>query len=308
MEPIVYIDRTTSAKKIEKVYGEKWLTRLYGEGCSSSLSRRGLLALAAKSSCFSRLYGLWQKLPWTAARIKPFIAKYDVDVSEFLLPVERFTSFNDFFVRKLKPESRTFDPRDDVAIIPADGRYLFFDNISSCDGFIVKGKKFCLKEFLGNELLAKEYQQGSMVIARLCPSDYHRFHLPCSGTLDEHSLINGYLYSVNPIALKQNIDIFSQNKRTITALQTKHFGKVLYVAVGATNVGSITHTYMPDQYCKKGSEMGYFSFGGSSLVLLFPQGSINFDADLLAATHDGYEIKCLMGQTMGRSSGKAKSK
>ena len=188
-----------------------------------------------------------------------------------------------------------------MAIIPADGRYLFYANIAACTGFLIKGQKFKLKEFLCCEELAHEYKEACMVIARLCPSDYHRFHFPCDCLPASPVAINGLLYSVNPMAIKQNIKIFSENKRSLTILATKAFGKVLYIEVGATNVGTIEQIYTAHQPYAKGAEKGFFSFGGSSLVLLFPKGCIQFDQDLLAASQMGLEIKCLMGQSMGKS-------
>src|SRR5262249_52241525 len=110
----------------------------------------------------------------------------------------------------------------------------------------------------------------------------------------------GNLYSVNPAAIKKNIDIFAENKRTLCILDSPDFGKVLFMEVGATCVGTIHETYTPGKWTPKGSEKGYFSFGGSSLILFFQPGKIQFDADLLAASAKHIEIKCLMGQSMGK--------
>jgi len=236
-------------------------------------------------------------MPWTKAKIKPFLNEYHVNSSEFLKSVEQFASFNDFFIRKLKPEVRPLAPSS--AIIPADGRYWFYPDVSTANDFIVKGKKFDLAKLLRSDALAEQYRKGSMVMARLCPSDYHRFHFPCDGTASESTLINGCLYSVNPYAIKQNIDIFTENKRTLCRFQTEKFGQVLYLDIGATNVGSIHQTYQLNQFQQKGAEKGYFSFGGSALILLFEPNRILFDHDLVEATQKGFEIRCLFGQSLG---------
>src|SRR6202044_707631 len=107
-----------------------------------------------------------------------------------------------------------------------------------------------------NDALAEQFANGSVVLARLCPCDYHRFHFPCDAIPGPAKLINGPLYSVNPIALCKNLSILSENKRMITELETDHFGKVLYIEVGATNVGSIHQTFTPYQRYKKGDEKG----------------------------------------------------
>lgn len=298
---IHYINRISGKIEQEKVYGAKALQFLYGDSWSSKLLGYPIALLAAYIPLISIVYGWLQKSSFSKKKILPFIQTYDVDTSEFLQPWNTFTSFNDFFIRKLKPEARPIAAGKEVAIIPADGRYYVYENIANVNGFVVKGKKFSLTSLLKDEKLASRYNQGSMVMARLCPSDYHRYHFPCGCIPNETKLLNGPLFSVNPIAIRKNIDIFFENKRTLCLLETECFGKVLYLEIGATNVGSIRQTYHPSSFQEKGAEKGFFEFGGSSLILLFEPGKISFDADLLAATKQGIEIRCLMGQSMGTS-------
>lgn len=299
MDPIVYINRETGQKEIEKVYGEKAIKLLYGKDIISRIFGAPLLYVISRIPFFSSLYGLWQKLPCTVRKIKSFIKAFHIDTSEFQDSVSSFRSFNDFFVRKLKPEARPIAGlgNENVATMPADGRYRFFPKINEADGFAVKGQKFDLNALLEDKELAAKYAKGSMVMARLCPSDYHRYHFPCDCVPGPTRVINGWLYSVNPVAIKRNINIFTQNKRTICQLDTKSFGKVLFIEVGATNVGSINQTYEPNQFYPKGAEKGYFAFGASALIMLFEPGKIAFDADLDSSQH--IEIKCLMGQSLG---------
>jgi phosphatidylserine decarboxylase len=101
------------------------------------------------------------------------------------------------------------------------------------------------------------------------------------------------------MALRRNGAILTKNKRSICRLQTEAFGQILYIEVGATNVGSIHQTYTPFVHQEKGAEKGYFSFGASTVLLLFRKQSIQFDSDLLEASQQNLEIKCLMGQRMG---------
>lgn len=298
---IIYIDRQTGEKQVEKVYKGGAVQLFYGDSKLSQFLHFWVLPSLVKFPWFSQAYGYLQKRPSSANRITPFITEFQVDASEFLEPVSSYQSFNDFFIRKLKSEARPIDSNPCSAVIPADGRYYFYADIEKCPGFIVKGKKFTLEALLGSDSLAKEFQGGSMVLARLCPSDYHRFHFPCDCLPGPTHLINGWLYSVNPTAVKKNIHILTQNKRTLCELRTPLFGKVIYMEIGATNVGSIQATYFPDQWQAKGAEKGYFEFGGSALVLLFAKGSIQFDSDLLEATENGIEIRCLIGQSMGKA-------
>lgn len=293
-DSIRYIDRQTGKLEQEKVFGEEAIRFLYGNTLGSLIN-----TLVARIPLVSSIFGGWQKAPWTKRNVIPFIESYRMDPSEFLNPPETFTSFNDFFIRRLKPESRPIEQGEEIAVLPTDARYLFYSNIAQTDGYLVKGKKFSLQSLLRDKELANRYHRGSMVIARLCPTDYHRFHFPLDCIPSSPKLINGALYSVNPIALKKNINIFTENKRTITTLQTDKFGQVLYIEVGATNVGSIHQTYTPGKQHLKGDEKGYFSFGASSIILLFEPNAIQFDDDLLKASQQRIEIRGLMGQSMG---------
>lgn len=297
METITYINRNTGKREVEKVYGQAALNFLYGPGFFNKLIGTPFMYLLSGVPFFSSLVGYYQKRPQSKQKIAPFIQNFHVDPTEFQDPVESFQSFNEFFIRKLKPESRPIATGDNRAVIPADGRYLFIPHIEKAEGFVIKGEKFDLSSLLEDDKLAANYAQGTMVIARLCPSDYHRYHFPCDCIPGETRLINGWLFSVNPVAVKNNIHIFTQNKRTLCKLKTKAFGEVLFLEIGATSVGSIHQTYTPFQSCIKGEEKGYFSFGASSLIVLFPPGSIELDSDLLA--HPFQEIRCLMGQPMG---------
>ncbi|KAG6788874.1 hypothetical protein POTOM_004952 [Populus tomentosa] len=102
------------------------------------------------------------------------------------------------------------------------------------------------------------------------PKDYHRFHSPVSGTIEKFVKIPGCLYTVNPIAVNSKYcNVFTENKREVSIISTAHFGKVAFVAIGATMVGSITFSKKAGDHVKKGDEYGYFSFGGSTVICVF---------------------------------------
>lgn len=297
MDPIVYIDRLTQQMSPEKVYGESFIKAIYGDNCCSKLLRK----IVTHSSFISKIYGFLQKSSFSRKKIEPFIKKFEVDSSEFADPISSYKSFNDFFIRKLAVKARPIVEGKQIAILPADGRYLVYPNLLEVDGFLVKGKKFSLNSFLQDNNLAEMYKDGAMVIARLCPTDYHRYHFPIDCTALYPKKIKGNYDSVNPIALKKKIEIFSENKREITLLKSDFFGEVAFVEVGAVCVGSIHHTFTPMTHVDKGSEKGYFSFGGSTIVLLFEKDRIVFDADLVNASEKKIEVKGLMGQSLGRA-------
>lgn len=174
MKEIYVIDRETGQKQEEKVYGRRYIELLYEPNLFFRLFAGILLPLFCKFPFFSKLYGKLQKRPGSKKKIRPFIEDYNVNTAEFLLPVEEFLSFNDFFIRKLRPSARPITNGNDLAILPTDGRFFAFENIQREEGFFVKGKKFSLEKLLNNSTLAHKYLQGSMVIARLAPVDYHR--------------------------------------------------------------------------------------------------------------------------------------
>lgn len=287
---IPYIERTTGKKQEEKVYGGALVEFLYG----SSKFGAALASFIAYSPWISAAYGFWQKLSLTRKKIAPFIEEYQVDIGEFLNPVESFNSFNDFFIRFLKPEARPLATTD--LIIPADGRYLAY-NFNDSGEVTVKGQTFNIEAFFDDPALAKRYKGGSLLIARLCPSDYHRFHFPTECIPSKPRCIEGALFSVNPLALTKRPSIFWENKRVLTLLKTVTLGTIAYFEIGATNVGAIHHTYKPEHKAAKGEEKGYFSFGGSALLLFFEPGKVTLSQDLIENSKMGIETRCLLGQT-----------
>jgi phosphatidylserine decarboxylase len=232
--------------------------------------------------------------------VLPFIEKYGLNATEFADSPESYQSFNEFFYRKLKPGARPIVPDANAAVFPADGRHLGFPNIDKAEGFFVKGAKFTLEKLCGNRELAKRYQGGAIVLSRLCPVDYHRYHFPVSGTPTQPTLINGALYSVNPLALRKNINFLVENKRAYTEIDSPEFGKVLMFEVGATCVGSFEYTFSPGVPMQKGSEKGYFKFGGSETITLFEAGRITLADDLVEHSKLGRELYARMGDLMGR--------
>jgi phosphatidylserine decarboxylase len=285
--PIRYYHRYKQSMETEQVYGEGWLRFAY-----ENPAGRGLVWLLARRRLFSAYYGWRMDRRYSAQQVIPFIVKYDLDVDEFARSAFDFKTFNEFFWRGLKPEARPIAGDDRVAVLPADGRHLAFPDVDAAEGFYVKGAKFSLGELLGDQALADKFAGGAMLISRLCPVDYHRFHFPVAGIPREPRLINGWLYSVSPVALRRNIRYLVENKRVITQIESPVFGAVAMIEVGATNVGSIKQTHVPDRAVAKGEEKGLFKFGGSCVKL---------DADLVKQSAECIETYARMGDRLGGS-------
>jgi phosphatidylserine decarboxylase len=293
-EPIRYFHRTKQVVETEQVYGEGWLRWTYG----NPLGRLSL-ELLVKRALASAYYGFRMNRPASANAVLPFIVKYDLNVDEFAKSPFVFKSFNDFFYRALKPGARPVADGERVAVMPADGRHLALPNVDAAAGFYAKGQRFDLKAFLGDEALAAKFAGGAMLISRLCPVDYHRFHFPVAGKAGEPRLINGFLYSVSPIALRRNLSYIWQNKRMVTLVESPGFGQVAVCEIGATMVGGIVQTFIPGRAVAKGEEKGLFKFGGSCVITLFQPGKIKFDADLVKPGTEGLEVYARMGERLG---------
>ena len=292
--PIEFFNRRTGRVETEQVFGEGWLRFAY-ENPVGRLS----VWLIARRAVFSKWFGRRMSKPESALRVVPFITQYNLDVDEFAKSPFDYKTFNDFFYRALKPEARPIAGGDDVAVLPADGRHLVFPNIDAAEGFYVKGAKFTVRELLDDEELASRFAGGAMVISRLCPVDYHRFHFPVAGAPRESRLVQGWLYSVSPIALRRRIRYLVENKREVTVVDGSPFGPVAMIEVGATNVGSIRQSFVPGRPVAKGDEKGLFAFGGSCVITLFTRGSIRFDDDLVAQSREQRETYAKMGERLG---------
>ncbi|QTN31846.1 phosphatidylserine decarboxylase [Akkermansiaceae bacterium] len=291
MDSIRYFNRHTGTTETEQVYGESSLRWVYG----NPLGKLSLHTLV-KRAAFSRWYGKRMSKPESAARVGPFIERYGLDPADFADDPSSFRSFNEFFYRKLKPEARPI--AESPIVFPADGRHLGFPDISKIDSFFVKGQIFDLPALLGDSALAGKFAKGSLVLSRLCPVDYHRFHFPAAGTPSETKTIPGPLFSVSPIALAQNLSYLWTNKRTICSLRTEGFGTILILEIGATCVGAIHQTYTPGKPLEKGREKGYFAFGGSSTITIFEPGKVKLSDDLLEHSALQTELYARIGSEM----------
>ncbi|MDR2863439.1 MAG: phosphatidylserine decarboxylase [Puniceicoccales bacterium] len=289
---VVYFNRHANREETEHIYGGGPLRWIY-----ETAPGRLALWLLVRRAIFSKLFGWWMRRPASRARIAPFIREYGLDAHEFEDAPETFRSFDDFFSRRLKPEARPV--ADTPVVFPADGRHLGFQDASNVPVIYAKGQSFDLAALLGDTALAERYRHGTLVCSRLCPVDYHRFHFPLDGTPGAPQLLNGWLYSVNPIALRLNISRLWQNKRWRITLDAGLHGRVTLVVIGATNVGRTTFTYPEGIPAPKAGEMGYFSFGGSFMITLFEAGKIRLSDDLLRETAAGRELYARMGSALG---------
>jgi phosphatidylserine decarboxylase len=242
----------------------------------------------------SWIYGYFQKLSFSKKKIAPFIKEFSLDENSFEKKVEQFKSFNDFFIRKLKKNVRHLDLLENGLICPADGRIRIYPDFEKEELIDVKGRSLNLESLIDEKLPWKG--KTAVVLIRLAPMDYHRFHFPVDGEVVQEKVLKGNLFSVNPLALKKNMSYLFQNKRVVSRLYHLLFHSIYMVEVGATHVGSIKQTYQKTHPFFKGEEKGYFEFGGSFIVLILQNDELHFDEIIVNQTKKGFETIIEMGK------------
>lgn len=291
---IKYYNRKLKKYETEKVAGEKYLNWTYSSPLGMSL-----LQILIKKKLFSKLYGFYCDTSLSTKKIEPFVENFDIDMNLCTKNCSDFKNFNDFFTRELKPFARPIDKSKDSLISLGDGRLLVYENIDLNNVIQVKGITYSLNELIKDTKTASKFKDGTCLVLRLCPTDYHRFHFIDDGICEKTNKIKGDYYSVNPIALSKINKLFCENKREWSLFCTENFGDVLYVEVGATCVGSIIQRYTPNKKISKGEEKGMFKFGGSTVILFFEKDKIKIDDDILLNSKKGIESKVLMGEKIG---------
>lgn len=294
---IKYFNRVTGQNEIEKVYGDWFINFLY---CSIAGQKIGGIFT---NKYFSKAYGSLQDMPYSHKKVRPFIEKFNIPIEDYE-PGSRecgdikdsYQSFNEFFIRKFKFGKRNFVAEANRMPAFAEARYVGFNAIDEKRHYPVKGQYLLAKDLVGNEQVAKIFSGGPLLIARLCPVDYHRYHYPDNGKVLDNFRVPGAYDSVNPLALKYKNQIFIKNERHVSILQTENFGKLAYIEVGAICVGKIVQSHKWNRPFLRGEEKGYFLFGGSTVILLGEKGAWKPSADISANTSKGIETYLHLGQ------------
>ena len=231
--------------------------------------------------------------PASTSEIQGFINFHQLDMSEVLRPTGEFKNFNEFFYRELKPGARPASAANNPKIItsPADCRTVVFNRIDDATRIWVKGREFSIARLLGDTYPedAKRYAGGALGIFRLAPQDYHRFHIPVDGVMGEPKLIEGEYYTVNPMAIRSALDVYGENIRVVVPIDSVAHGRVMVICVGAMMVGSTVITRKAGDTVARAEELGYFKFGGSTILLIFEPAAMKFDDDLTDNARDAVE-------------------
>ena len=247
----------------------------------------------------------------TQFAIRTFVAKYGVNMAEAANPaISSYASFNDFFTRALRPGSR---PLASAAYVcPVDGAISQFGPINGDQIFQAKGHSYSTRALVGGDAtLATLFDGGQFATIYLSPKDYHRIHMPCTGTLTRMIYVPGDLFSVNPATALAVPGLFARNERVVCVFDTAS-GPFVLTLVGATIVGSMATTWhgvvnpprmseirewtyaLGEVELKQGDEMGRFLLG-STVVMLWPRETLQFKEAWEPA------LGVRMGEIMGSS-------
>ncbi len=254
---------------------------------------RIFLKLIFINSFVSKVVGWFMDTKLSCVMIKKFIKSNNIDMSEY--EDKKYTSFNDFFTRKVKVEKRVFDDNKNSLSSPCDSfvtHYKITDDLL----FNVKNSLYSLSSILEDDKLAKKYANGDLIIFRLTPSNYHRYHYFDDGKMLYNKKIKGKFHTVNPIVYDK-YEVFKENTREYSVLKTKRFGKVIYMQVGALLVGKINN-YNKKSFKMK-EEAGYFSYGGSTCILIFEKDTIKINRNILNKSKKNIEVNVKYGEKIG---------
>ncbi len=247
--------------------------------------------------------GLSRTVGWFARRKPPrflldpilrwFCKRYGVDQGEMQAPLSSYPSFVAFFTRPLKTGVRPQDPDPAAATSCADGRVQRTGTIDHGTMIQVKGITYAAEQLIGSAEDAVPFERGSFHVVYLSPGDYHRFHWPWAGTVDQVRHIPGELWPVNEAAVTSVPKLFAVNERVAVLGHTHAGHPFALVPVGALNVGSIRLAFhdlttnrrgddAPECWrfdgvtFERGDECGRFELG-STVVLLLAESAGAFD-------------------------------
>lgn len=228
-----------------------------------------------------------------------YIRKHKIDMSDIDIPAGGFSSFNDFFIRKRSMEC--FDVTYGHLISPCDG-LMSYIRIKGKIVLDIKNTKYTLNDLLEDNELAGQFRDGTALVFRLTPADYHRYCYAANGKVLQHKKIKGRLHCVRPIALR-TVPVFAQNSREYQVLETESFGTVIQMEIGALLVGKIRNSSSSSKrgHVGRGEEKGYFEFGGSTIIMLFKKNKICINENLYKRQNSDGEIPVHMGEFVARA-------
>ena len=243
----------------------------------------------------SSLCGRFLDMPVSKCLIPGFIRKNGICMDEYA--EQDYSCFNEFFYRQIREGARPVsgDPSDLIA--PCDGLLSAY-HVTGDTVIPVKQSMYTIPELLGGDPAADAYTDGICLVFRLCVDNYHRYCYLDDGIKGGNFFIPGELHTVRPIALAA-LPVFVRNCREYTVMETRNFGTVTQIEVGAMLVGKIVN-HMGAGTFRRGEEKGRFEYGGSTIIVLLEKDRAKLPERLFDNTRKGIETKVKMGRTIGK--------
>jgi len=258
-----------------------------------SLPGRLLLRLLVNPTV-SKPFGALMTRPASRLYIKRFVKRNNINMKEY--NEVKYKSFNDFFIRQIKEGARSFPYSKNDLAAPCDGKLTAY-TITDDSVFHIKNSMYDVAGMLQDRSLADEFMGGICLIFRLEPDNYHRYYYIDDGEIVSWKRIDGVLHTVKPIS-NERYNVYAQNTREYTVMQTETYGKAIQMEVGALFVGRIIN-YETSGRVKRGNEKGMFEFGGSTVVMLFQKGQVTIDDSIYVNTQQNKETIVRLGDKIG---------
>lgn len=206
----------------------------------------------------------------------------------------------------LKPYHSDFVAIQKIATSAADCRLVVFNSVAESKKLWIKGKHFTMANLIDDAEKAKIWANSPVASFRLSPQDYHHYHSPVGGTVEWFKELDGTYYGVDPHVTNSKLDNLTSNARTAVCINSPEFGKVLFVPIGAEDVGTVKlcPEIKEGHVLKKGDEIGWFAYGGSNVIVAFEEGKIQWDEDLVEFSKKGLEANLKMGERVGCATSK----
>jgi len=259
-----------------------------------SLPGRIVLRVLVKPA-MSKPIGNFMERRLSATLVRRFVKKNKINMKEY--KDVKYKSFNDFFIREVKEEFRPFSDDVNEIVAPCDGKLTAYP-ITENNAFHIKKSTYDIYSIFQDRALAEEFIGGVCCIFRLTPDDYHRYCFIDDGEIVSYKKIDGVLHTVRPIS-SDRYNVYAQNSREYAVLETKNYGKVVQMEVGALFVGRISNNATSGEF-KRGDEKGMFEFGGSTVVMFFQKDKVKIDDVIYENTEQNKETIVKMGYKIGK--------
>jgi phosphatidylserine decarboxylase len=288
----------------DRAYDQMIVNKIYGKGIleflHATIIGRILMHFLFSSRISNEIITLYNYTIASTGGIRKFITKYDLDTDELEKPVAEYKTFADFFIRRLKSGARQINTSPNSVVAPCDSLiHALALNLGTDTSFNIKGATFKLADLIQDYQQAEKYIGGTMIIFYLAPYNNHHFIYPVSGDLQSIRRVGRKFFSVNSISLVNGFRPFDFNRRDLCIINTAMMGEVMMVEVGGFYAGKIIQENAVPGLKEKGDTKGYFALGGSTVVLVFEKGKIDFDKDIIDMQTKGVTTSVKQGEKIG---------